>query len=278
MVRCFLRVRSVAGVSVLALGLVVACGPAGGGEGSQGADVDSRAGVAVPLFGLLQEGEVLFGAFSGPTTPGQGAVMGRNHELDFVFYSLESGPFDLATLQEYMAGISEGAAPQAAHPVVLRVPPVRDGTDETRARVGRALELGLAGIVFPHVESALDATVAVEAMGPGTWPGDPGGARFNILIVEDKIGVERVDEIVATPGVSVVFPGPGDLRRAYGGDMAAVEDAIQAVLAACKLHGVACGITAGVEDIEERISQGFSVFIVSDLAAVSLGRAAAGRS
>jgi 2-keto-3-deoxy-L-rhamnonate aldolase RhmA len=82
---------------------------------------------------------------------------------------------------------------------------------------------------------------------------------------------------VATRGVSVVFAGPGDLRRAYEGDMEAVENAIQTVLAACLAHDVPCGITAGVADIAERIEQGFRVFIVTDAEAIPVGRAAAGR-
>ncbi len=135
----------------------------------------------------------------------------------------------------------------------------------------------MAGVVFPHVESAEDATAAVSAMGGDSWPGDAEGALVNMLIVEDRAAVERVDEIVATPGVSVVFAGPGDLRRAYDGDMAAVEDAIQAVAAACEDHDVPCGITAGPDDIADRIAQGFRVFIVSDPAAVTAGRLAAGR-
>ena len=54
--------------------------------------------------------------------------------------------------------------------------------------------------------------------------------------------------------------------------------AIQQVLAACQSHGVPCGITAGVDDIAERIEQGFRMFIVSDPAAVTAGRAARGGS
>ena len=59
--------------------------------------------------------------------------------------------------------------------------------------------------------------------------------------------------------------------------MEAVEGAIQAVLAACLANGVPCGITAGVDDIAERIAQGFRMFIASDPETVTAGREAAGR-
>ena len=229
------------------------------------------------LAQLLADNQAVFGVFPGPTTREQGALMGQNRELDFVFYSLESGPFDIMTTKVYMEGIAEGSGEEAPHPLILRIPPIRNGVAEAKAHASEALAAGVGGIVFPHAESAEDAAVAVSVMGDDLWPGNPAGTLLSILIVEDAAAVDRVDEIVATPGVSVVFAGPGDLRRAYQGDMEAVEAAIQKVLAACQRHGVPCGITAGVDDIAERIEQGFRVFIVSDAAAVTAGRAAAGR-
>ena len=82
---------------------------------------------------------------------------------------------------------------------------------------------------------------------------------------------------MATPGLSVVFAGPGDLRRAYEGDMEAVENAIQAVLSACLEFEVPCGVTAGVDDIGMRLDQGFRVIIVTQEEALAAGRRHAGR-
>lgn len=260
-------------LAVLLLASVVAPLP---GCSGNGASTGSQASQA-PLVRMLSDGSAVFGIFPGDATPAAGAERGRNREVDFVFYSLESGPFDIEAMAAFRAGVAEGAAPAAPHPLVLRVPPVRDGVEQARANVAMAVAAGVAGVVFPHVESRDDAAAAVSSMGEGSWPGNPGGSLATMLIVEDRAGVERVDEIVATPGVSVVFAGPGDLRRAYEGDMAAVEEAIQAVLAACMAHGVPCGITAGPGDVVRRIEEGFRVFIVSDPVAVTVGRAAAGR-
>ena len=271
------RSRIVLPTLILALALASGCSApeqsADEESGAASAGSDAAAMAPAPLVQLLADGQVLFGIFPGPSTREQGALMGQNRDLDFVFYSLESGPFDIMSTQVYMEGIAEGSGPEAVHPLVLRVPPIRSGAEQAAANVAEALDAGVAAIVFPHVESAEDAAVAVSVMGAELWPGNPDGTLLSILIVEDRGGVERVDEIVATPGVSIVFAGPGDLRRAYEGDMEAVEGAIQAVLAACQSHGVPCGITAGVDDIAERIAQGFRVFIVSDAAAVPVGRA-----
>ena len=266
---------------ILALAIATGCSApeqsADEASGAASAGSDAAAMAPAPLVQLLADGQVLFGIFPGPSTREQGALMGQNRDLDFVFYSLESGPFDIMSTKVYMEGIAEGSGTEAAHPLVLRVPPIRNGAEQAAANVAEALDAGVAAIVFPHVESAEDAAIAVSVMGADLWPGNPDGTLLSILIVEDRSGVERVDEIVSTPGVSIVFAGPGDLRRAYEGDMEAVEGAIQAVLAACQRHDVPCGITAGADDIADRIAQGFRVFIVNDAAAVPVGRAAAGR-
>ena len=235
------------------------------------------------LAELLADGHVLFGIFSGPKTPEQGAAMAGNEETDFVFYSLETGPFDIPQMVEYMGAMrsSEEALDVKPHPVALRIPPIRDGHDAALEHARQGLEAGVAALVFPHVESGEDAELAVSTMRAaegGLWPLDGTGSLVNMLLIEDKIGVANAREIVSTPGVSIVFPGPGDLSRAYERDAEAIEGAIQTVLAACKEFDVPCGITAGAEDIGMRIEQGFRVIIVTEAEALSVGLRAAGRS
>lgn len=222
---------------------------------SESAMTESTASNPSAVVELIASGQVVFAVFSGATTVEEGALSGLGEELDLVFHSVESGPFD---------------------PRVLRVPPIRDDVEAVGANVAKALAEGVAAIFFPHVESAEDAAVAVSAMGDDHWPGNPSGSRFSMLIVETRAGVDRVDEIVGTEGVSVVFAGPDDLRQSYGDDMEAVEAAIQSVLTACRAHRVPCGITAGADDIAARMEQGFRVIIVGDSAALAAGRAAAG--
>lgn len=204
---------------------------------------------------LIADGRIVFAVFSGATSQEEGAIMGQSEELDLAFYSLESGPFD---------------------PLVLRIPPIRDGVEAAEANVAEALDAGVAAIFFPHVESAEDAAVAVAAMGDDHWPGNPSGSLFSMLIVESRTGVDRVDEIAGTDGVSAVFAGPDDLRQSFDSEEA-VETAIQRVLSACQRHGVPCGVTAGADDIAERMEQGFQLLIVSDSAGLAAGRAAAER-
>lgn len=309
--------RSLAGRLVpLGLGLsLAACPPPPGGDETAGEE-DSAAPEAIGDEGpswnrvasLLAQGQVVFGIFSGDRTP-KTAVEVAQHELaDFVFYSLESGPFDLPTMSVYQEALSPPDARGAAnpHPILLRIPPIRDGMDEAAERTAAGLDAGAYGIVFPHVETADEARHAVASMRPvragglrgdagpeasrvfgvspddyaahaDVWPLDPRGELVSMLLIEDQIGIANALDIVSTPGISIVSPGPGDLRRAYEGDMEAVEGAIQTVLAACLEAGVPCGITAGPDDIGMRIEQGFRVFIVTSPEALAVGHQAAGR-
>jgi len=262
------------------------------------------------IVALLDAGKPVFGIFSGEKTPAS-AMEVVTTEADFIFYSMESGPFDVPGMQVYMQFMLERAdlvdrqSLLNEHPIITRIPPIRDGRVEAQDRTQRILDAGVHGVVFPHVESAEDAEHAVRSMryrpkglrpnGRGDaarywgvdrddyvsradiWPASPGGELINMLLIEDKIGIQNARAIVSTEGVSIVIPGPGDLRRAYEGDDVAIEKAIQTVLAACKEFDVACGITAGPDDIEKRLEQGFRVFIVTSREAIAVGRRASGR-
>jgi 4-hydroxy-2-oxoheptanedioate aldolase len=185
--------------------------------------------------------------------------------------------------------------------------------------IARQLDLGVAGIVFVGVESPDEVKAGIAAMrfaaAGGTrpdnvgsaaklwglsdaeyrakadvWPLNPHGELVNFTIVESKAGLDRVREIAAVPGIGVLFPGAGTLRGVFSStdangqrvvDQEAWEAAIQKVLAACKEFNVACGYPANENDIELRMKQGFSVFVIgwgeAGFRAVEIGRKVAGR-
>ena len=88
----------------------------------------------------------------------------------------------------------------------------------------------------------------------------------------------------------MLFPAPGTLRGVFTTtgadgkrtfDAEGWEAAIQQVLAACKEFNVPCGYPATEADIEMRMKQGFSVFIMNwgdpGFRAIDLGRKASGQ-
>jgi 2-keto-3-deoxy-L-rhamnonate aldolase RhmA len=75
-------------------------------------------------------------------------------------------------------------------------------------------------------------------------------------------GLKNVDEIAATPGVGMLFPGNAtDLYMAMGiaPDAPEREAALQTVLKACKAHNIACGIAAvgTAAEAERRVKEGW---------------------
>lgn len=205
------------------------------------------------------------------------------------------------------------------HPLIVKTSKIGSDPGEAIERISRQLNLGVSGIVFVGVESADEVTTGLAAMRfksqGGTrpddvgaapaywgmsekeykdkadlWPLNPNGELVNWTIVESKEGLARVREIAAVKGIGVLFPGAGTLRGVFTTtdpsgqrvfDERGWEAAIQQVLAACKEFKVACGYPANANDIEMRMKQGFSVFVMNwgeqGFRAVELGRKASGR-
>ena len=204
-------------------------------------------------------------------------------------------------------------------PLIVKAPKI--GADTTRAaeNISRALNLGVSGLMFVEVESAAEVRAGLAAMRfkskGGTrhedsggapaywgmseqqyrtradlWPLNPEGELINWTIVESKEGLAHVREIAAVKGIGVLWPGAGTLRGVFSTttaagerivDTAAWENAIQQVLAACKEFDVPCGFPANADDIELRMKQGFSVFVMNwgdaGFKAIETGRRTAGR-
>ncbi len=123
------------------------------------------------------------------------------------------------------------------------------------------------------------------------WPLNPDGDLLAWAIIETREGLENVREIAQVKGLSAVIVGAGTLggvfrtQNAEGQmvrDDAAWEAAIQKILAACKEFKKPCGYPAFETDIEARMKQGFSVFIIQTFSdrgfkAVEIGRQVGGR-
>ena len=206
------------------------------------------------------------------------------------------------------------------HPLIIKTPKIAADPSKVVDNIGRQLNTGASGIMFVEAESADEVRQGLAAMRfkskGGTrpdeagmapaywgmseqqykqkadlWPLNPDGELINWTIVESKEGLAHVREIAAVKGIGVLWPGAGTLRGVFSTtnaagervvDMVAHENAIQQVLAACKEFKVPCGYPANAGDIETRMKQGFSVFVMNwgdaGFKAVEAGRRVAGRS
>jgi 4-hydroxy-2-oxoheptanedioate aldolase len=166
--------------------------------------------------------------------------------------------------------------------------------------VKQALDIGLMGIIFNGVDNKEQMTRLIQYMrypqqrtskyqqppglrgyAPGNatfawgipaadyerradlWPLNPEGDLLAIPMIETAEGLKNVNEIASVPGVGAIFIGAaGDLHQYLGvpQDSPEVEQARQTILAACKAHNVACGITALTKtDVDKRLKEGWKM-------------------
>jgi len=168
----------------------------------------------------LAAGDCLYGALlrlPSETLVEMAGVAG----LDYLVIDCEHGPADTAVLQHHLT-----AAAAQGLDVLVRI-----GASEPALAL-RCLDLGAAGIIHPHVDSAEDARRVVAAdhypplgqRGFATYSraGRFGtvGAAEHLAAAEETLVVAMVEtaqacaaakEIASTEGVDAVFAGPADL-------------------------------------------------------------------
>jgi 2-keto-3-deoxy-L-rhamnonate aldolase RhmA len=190
----------------------------------------------------------------------EAVAIARASGFDWLFIDMEHSALNLETVQTLcLAGLAAGLPP------LVRVP------DVTHA--ARVLDVGAAGIIVPHVETAAEAQAAVERclfapaghrslsgplhqLGLADLPLPELMRRANeetvvVVMVESPLGVRNADEIAAVPGVDVILIGSNDLAAEMGIagalDDPRIEAAYRAVIAACGRHGKHAGM-GGIYD------------------------------
>jgi 4-hydroxy-2-oxoheptanedioate aldolase len=197
--------------------------------------------------------------------------------FDWLTIDLEHGPTNWETAAAMAAVIS-------AHGVVpfARVPSASD------ENIKRALDLGIWGVVAPMVTSAEQARAVVASCkyppegirslaggrNDAGWGTDAATyfARANDEIfvcvqIEHPRALERLDEILAVPGVDCAFVGPQDLTANLGIQPPQLDspdprydEALEQVLAAGRRHGVGAGLmVASAAAARRRHEQGFTM-------------------
>lgn len=204
----------------------------------------------------IRAGETLIGVFSDLASPLAAELCGRAG-FDWIVLDLEHGAATEADLLALLYAV--GNTPMAAL--------VRAQSAE-RLRVGRALDLGAAGVMLPQLQSAAEVRqavsylryppvgqrgVALRTRGAGMGSLAHGDVArvvneriVGVVQIESRGVVDAADEIAAMEEVDVLFVGPADLSHALGVpgrfDEAVYLDAVRSVVAAADRHGKAAGI------------------------------------
>jgi len=208
------------------------------------------------VIGALEQGKPAFAAFS-PAERASAITFGTS-KYDAVVFEMEHNAYDIRALRDslqYMlnrrqiaqsGSIAPGCTPFA------RIPP--NGGEKGQWQAKQVLDLGVYGVIWPHVATVEEAYNAVASCryprlktaplyepagvrgdGPtqavrywgltqqeyyqkaDVWPLNPQGEIFVILMIEDTLGIENLDDILENvPGIGAVLIGEGDLSQELG--------------------------------------------------------------
>jgi 4-hydroxy-2-oxoheptanedioate aldolase len=208
------------------------------------------------LHTRIHSGETLIGVFSDLASPLAAELCGQAG-FDWAVLDLEHGAATEAELLALLYAV--GTTPMT--------PLVRPQSAE-RLRVGRALDLGAAGVVLPQLQSLDEVRAALRYLRyppvgqrgvalrtRGAGMGTIGHADVARVVNERIVGIVQIesagliadaDAIAALEEVDVLFVGPADLSHSLGipgrFDEPVYQDALRTVVGACQAHGKAAGI------------------------------------
>ena len=177
--------------------------------------------------------------------------------IDFILIDMEHQPSDMSLLRNFLLAMNSkreviikgNLQPNIA--TLVRLP--SDGGEPVHALIKQALDIGVHGVVIPHVRTAAEAEKIVKACryvqpkeskiaepignrGASPWiagylwgltlpeyveradlyPLNPKGDLLAIIMIEDEEGVKNIDEILKVKGIGAVIFGPYDYSFSIG--------------------------------------------------------------
>ncbi|MFZ5753015.1 MAG: HpcH/HpaI aldolase family protein [Bacillota bacterium] len=205
----------------------------------------------------LKEGKVCMGTFAR-LNPAAVEILGLTG-WDFVVIDMEHGVYDYPTVENMLR-----AARSSGTTSLVRVAEPRP------SYVMRALDTGAEGVQIPQVETAEQVKMLMEAaryypqgkrglcsfvraagysiIPPAEHIPTSNEEVLTVVHIEGAQVAEKVEEIIAVPGIDVIFLGPWDLSQSLGvpGEVKhpRVVEVMEKVTMACRKKGVAIGTFA----------------------------------
>jgi len=214
------------------------------------------------------------GTFIKSSSPHVVEILGLT-TLDFAVVDAEHAPLDRQMIDLMML-----AGRAAGLPLLVRIP------DHEPATILSVLDVGAAGLLVPHVDTAAQAKDVVARAryrggvrgfsssprfaGYGTFgmkAALEAGERTAILCqIESREGLEQCAAIAAVPGVDALFVGRADLALALGFDdirAPAVTEATLAILRAARAAGkIASMFVPNTTERDQFAAEGATCFVI----------------
>lgn len=224
----------------------------------------------------LKNNELVLGATLNIPDPAIVEIMALAG-FDFIWIDAEHNPFDAADLRGLIR-----AADACGIATLVRTP--------RRDLMTSLLDFGACGIMVPHVRSAEEAKELVDivryypvgrrgycdhgrahrygTMDFGEYRKEAQTDTFLVCQIEDKEGLENMEEICAVPGIDVICPGPGDISQTLGhiGEFSypGVIEARDQVIACARKNGKECMIPCGIQDVWPLHEMGVGLIAIGD--------------
>jgi 4-hydroxy-2-oxoheptanedioate aldolase len=222
--------------------------------------------------------EVLLGCFLTWPVAGVAELLALA-AFDFLVLDAEHGFFSIESIERMVI-----AADGAGIPAIVRVPSCG------AAEVGRSLDAGAAGILFPRGDGSAAVRAAIEsAKFPPEGKRGLGGVRANrygsvpldrfvkdsnertvmVAQIETAGALAELAEIASEPGLDVLFVGPNDLTQALGVPGQYGDSRYGEAVGVIARQAVASGRTAGImlgraDQIPSLRDLGYRFFTTSD--------------
>jgi 4-hydroxy-2-oxoheptanedioate aldolase len=194
-----------------------------------------------PVIKLLEQNKPAFSIWANYIGFGRdyhaAVTLQNNRNYDFILYDLEHDPLDVEGLSQFLRALLDPAAiakegVSVIKPVIVRIPPNGREIHQNQWMVKQILDTGVAGLMFPHIETPEQATNALKAVRypqpanaanvepeglrgasnaiaarywgmtsreyerrSDVWGLSPGADMLVILIIENKLGVDNVRDI-----------------------------------------------------------------------------------
>ncbi len=233
------------------------------------------------LKARLRAGDVLVGGMLAEYARPSLTKLYRQAGFDFMYVEYEHSYFDPPALADTVL-----AARDNGLPVIAKTPQLE------RQEVAKLLECGVVGIQLPRTETREELETLLgylkfppagtRAVAPGwgnsdyiqpadwkIWMDAQDAETTLVVHIETRKGYENAEEIASTPGVDMVYVGPGDFSIEMGHpgeyDHPDVKGPMEEILALCKRHNVPFGTTAsGAEAAGRWIKNGAQFFETAD--------------
>ena len=240
-------------------------------EGGPGRHLKSR----------LRSGDVLIGGMLAEYVRPSIVKLYQQAGFDFLYIEYEHGWIDPAALVDTVLCARDNGLP-----VIAKTPQLE------RAEVAKMLESGIVGIQLPRTETREELETLLSymkfppsgtrAIAPGygnsdyrhigdwsDWMKQQDNETTLVVHIETRVGYENAEEIVSTPGVDMVYVGPGDFSIEMGHpgdyDHPEIANAMRDILDLCRKHNVAFGTTASNSDAAKGwVDRGTQFFETAD--------------